>query len=191
MKYFPNSAFLATDILDSEQLNKELQAGIQAFNQLDRENFNHNGIGSTQLAAACCNDYDLDFETGSSVTYTKSDVSRGWFVLPTTQMTITVEEGMLRGGFSGSVTRYPDGLGEYIPWKMGLFLDGKLVAETDLIFHICYGVHLQFATPLVAGTYTLQAAFKARVLPATTGGSTANDCFTLHEWQLWYRNAKR
>jgi hypothetical protein len=190
-KYFPNSAIEANHTLDAEQVNAELRAAFGIVNgQLDRENIPHDVIGSSKLVADSINGFDL-VQSNTATTYNNGDVGRGWFTIPVTHLDVTTSEGMLRGCFTGTIRRFPADNAENFFWRVGIFVDDQLVAETDCIYMYMMGLNLSFAIPITPGAHTVDVAFKGYVFAATIGSASPDDVFVVDDWQVWSRNARR
>ena len=104
-KYFPGSTFAPAEVIETEALNSEFRSAVSIINRLDRENFAKNIIDDVKMVPESCNSFYTDYHEGP-ITYDSQVVHTGWWNIPHLTFTITTEEGMMRGAFSGTIEKY-------------------------------------------------------------------------------------
>lgn len=192
-KYFPSGAVAPYEILTAEPVNAELRALASYVNRLDRENFPPSSITDRELEVSACNEFNVTYIAGP-LTYTHDGVKRGWYKIPSLIQTFTSPEGMCRGAFSGSIERYAGSAtitSIFSYYRIGIFLDGILVAETDQIWVIEMGLNLSFAVPIIAGTHTVEVGLKGEIPITTKDGVIGENILQVHDSNIWTRIAKR
>lgn len=192
-KYFPSQTYAPAEVIETEALNSEFRSAVSIINRLDRENFAKNIIDDVKMVPEACNSFYTDYHEGP-FTYDSQNVSPGWWNVPHLTYTITTAEGIMRGAFSGTIEKYchDTGASDYDnPYRVGIFVDGSLVAETDYIFQHIYGHNTAWVVPVIAGQHVINIAVNMEVRPPTLGGTNPDDIMKVHDTLTWIRILKR
>ena len=192
-KYFPGGTLAPEEVIETETLNSEFRTGVSIINRLDRENFGKNIIDDTKMVAEACNSFYTYYVEGPTV-YNSTVVSPGWWIIPALTHTITTEEGFMRGCFTGTIEKYPyyGATAQYDnPYRLGIYVDGTLVAETEQIWQHIFGHNISWALPAMPGAHRIEIAVNLQIHLPTRDGADAKDIFNIHDTLTWVRILKR
>ena len=125
------------------------------------------------------------------------DLVDGWNLVDGMTLAVTARDGMLSGAFSGNIRKYGVGVGtttdpNWNPWRVAIFMDGAIIADSDDINEEQPGVMLPFAVPIGAGDYTLEVKVRGLMLSQTIDSPSAGvgngEIFRYGDCVLWARN---
>jgi hypothetical protein len=192
-RYVRRHILQAGAIVDSVKIDDEMQQAFVPFNGgLDSNNFPNAVFAIDEIADQAVHELvtHLPF-AGTGLTLGKADVdSRGWTFDDDLTYTFTSsDEGVLVGSYSGTVQKF--GQVESVTemgWGVAAFLDGRMVARTELTAMQVYSIELPFTAPVEKGAHTLRFAYRGLTYKTSV---SSNDVFFISPPLVWWVFKKR
>ena len=197
-RIFPKTYKAENNLIVSNEMNKQVFNHIEAINGgLDRESLPDIVLKKTTLSDSTAttvintlvqnaiNNWKAVVIT-SAASYAAEDLSKSYMPILSTTMDCTA--GILAGALSinGYLVPYTGGDPEDMSrYRVAIFVDGTIVAETDNITEERHAFALPFSMTVTTKTITLEARLKVM-----TGVVTTATAFTVNAGQLWARNGK-
>lgn len=181
-------------IVDAVKLDDEFNQAFVPYNGgLDANNFANAAFTVTKIADRTFHDLtDVSDPYGSSgVSIDKQEVNTMAWTLPDTLSFdfTSDDEGAIIGTYSGTIGKKAQTveLGE-LGWAVACFLDGRLIARTELCPMQNYGIELPFAAPVDKGAHSLRFGYRGKAYSASVSG---DEVFSIAPPQIWWVLKKR
>mgnify|MGYP003664559014 FL=1 len=202
MRTFPKVFQEENGLIISDDMNSQIYNHLETFNGgLDRENLPDDVLvlatttfdtsETTVLNRQITHTFNAFKATGitSQTTYQGNELSKNYSTIMS--MDIDTVGGTLVGCTNMNVYIKPffgSGIIANLMsgYRVGVFIDGLLVAETDNITEERHSFSLPFCGSSLSGTTTLET--KVMVISGLTG---AVDMFTINRAHFWVREARR
>lgn len=180
-------------IVDSTQINDELNVAVTPFNGgLDANNFDNAAFTIAKLKSRNIHDLTTHYNpwSGSVLLDTTEVNSRGWTFFPEVTFNFTAnDEGVLVGAWSGVVKKYAQTIAlSEMGWAVGVFLDGRMIARTELTTVQLLAIELPFSAPIDKGSHTLRFALRGLSFASSVSGTNV---FNVDPPMLWWMVWKR
>ena len=197
-RIFPRTYKAENDLIISNEMNKQVYNHIETLNGgLDRESLPDEVLKKATLSdstAVTVIDTQVDNAINSwkaaavtsVVTYASEDLPKSYFSF--LKMSMICNSGILAGAlnFNGYLVPYVDGSAEDMArYRVAIFVDGVIIAETDNITEERHSFALPFAITVPTKTVTVDARLKIM-----TGVVSTADAFKVNKSFLWARNGK-
>ena len=197
-RIFPRTYKAENDLIISNEMNKQVYNHIETLNGgLDRESLPNEVLQKATLSDSTAVTV-IDTQVNNAInswksavvssvlTYQAEDLTKAYF--PALTMTMECNQGILAGAVSLHCNLFPYMAGaakDMSRYRVAVFIDGIVVAETDNITEAAHSFSLPFATSVATKTVTIEARLKIM-----QGLVAATDAFKIYAGQLWARNGK-
>jgi hypothetical protein len=201
-RIWPTVTPVADEPVATDPFNEMLMEHLEGFNgTINEAQLDTSMIAFTKLAANACNKFSTTGLISAAAVKGVADIyAETWNLVDGCTLTLECEDGTLSGAFSGEIYKY--GANDNITsdprvnqYRVGIFLDGAIIFDTDHINEGQHSVHVPFCEPIGAGPHTVEVKIQGTMLGETVGspsaGSGTGEIFRYGPRLLWLRNRYR
>jgi len=204
-RVWPTTIPRASEPVSTDSYNQMMQEHIEGFNgNINEGQLEFQQIGAIKLAANACNQFATTHCKTNTVEKYPADLLSGWNSVDDMSLSLECKDGTLSGCFSGDIRKYgvaleataTDADPEIDPWRVGIFLDGALIYDSDHLGEEQTALCFPFCESIGAGAHTVEVKVQGHLFTQTHKGpfnpaGTETAAFQFNSRVLWLRNRYR